>query len=193
MKAAIFPIVAAAAFLTACGRGEVNPPTEPAQPLRTPEAMQPVQPKGPSSLATRGPRSFVGVWAENLNWCSQQDGPQSPVRITPLRFEAHQNNCDIASIQETGSGYAATLSCVANGQAMTERLHLSSSGDVLSLVYLDQDWPSVKLARCPDSPRAAEAANPLAKILKKEDAQDEPAKGADAPQPAAPPPTSGQG
>lgn len=177
MKTTLLPILAAAAFLTACGNGDVNPPTEPAEPLRTPEAMQPVQTKGPSLLATRGPRSFVGLWAANLNWCNQSDGQQSPIRITPMRFEAYQNSCDIASIQETGSGYAATLSCVADGRAVTERLHMSSSGDVLNLVYLDQDRASLKLARCPNSPRPPDDSNPLAKVLKSGDDAETPSSG----------------
>nr|WP_314436510.1 hypothetical protein [uncultured Brevundimonas sp.] len=170
----MLPILAAAGFLSACGNGDVNPPTEPAEPLRTPEAMQPLQTKGPSLLATRGPRSFVGVWAANLNWCSQPDGENRPIRITPMRFEAYQNSCDIASIQETGSGYVATLSCVANGRAVTERLHMSSSGDVLNLVYLDQNRASLKLARCPGSPRPPDESNPLAKVLKSGDDADTP-------------------
>jgi hypothetical protein len=174
MKSAIFPLVADAIFLTACGQGNVNPPTEPAEPLQTPEAMQPVQSTGPSLLATRGPRSFVGLWAANLNWCSQSQGQQSPIRITPMRFEAYQNSCDIVSIQETGSGYGATLSCVTNGRVATQRLHISSSGDVLNLAYLNPDRPPLKLARCPNSPRPPDESNPLAKVLKRGGAAETP-------------------
>lgn len=175
MKTTLLPVLAAAAFLSACGNGDVNPPSDHAEPLQTPDAMEPVQSKGPSILATRGPRSFVGIWAANPTWCTQPDGQHSPVRITPMRFEAYQNSCDIASIQETGSGYAATLACVSNGRTTTERVHMSSSGDVLNLAYLDQDRGAVKLARCPNSPRPPDASNPLAKVLKGSDAAEAPA------------------
>lgn len=166
MKTAIFPLLAAAAFLTACSNGDVNPPTEPAEPLRTPEAMQQVQPKGPSSLASRGPRSFVGIWAANLRWCDQPQGANSPYTITPLRFDGHDHSCEIASIRETGSGYAASLSCIANGQPRTERVHMAATGDVMNLTYVEQDMATVKLVRCPGSPRAPDPGNPLEKMLK---------------------------
>ena len=80
MKTALIPMAGAIALLAACGDHEVNPPNEPAAPLRTPEAMQPVEPPGPSSLAGRGPRSFVGVWAANPQWCARPQGERSPIR-----------------------------------------------------------------------------------------------------------------
>ncbi|WP_292225615.1 hypothetical protein [Brevundimonas sp.] len=186
MKTTLFPILAAAAFLTACGNGDVNPPTEPAEPLRTPEAMQQVQPKGPSSLASRGPRSFVGVWAANLRWCDQPQGANSPYTITPLQFDSHDHSCEIASIRETGSGYAASLSCVENGQVRTERVHMATTGEVMNLTYVDQDMMTVKLVRCPSSPRAPDPGNPLEKMLKgKSDGETEP--GVQPPEPSSPP------
>jgi len=168
MKTALFPIVAAVALLAACGDHNVNPPTEPAQPLRTPEAMQPVEPPGPSSLASRGPRSFVGVWAANPVWCANPQGAESPITLTPLRFEAYGSNCDIATVTETGSGYGATLSCAAGGQTKTEHVYMGASGDVMTLTYIDRNRTTVKLARCPGSPRVADPANPLEKLMKKD-------------------------
>ncbi len=160
-------MLAAIALLAACGEHGVNPPDAPAAPLRTPEAMQPVEPPGPSSLASRGPRSFVGVWAANVAWCANPRGEQAPMTLTPMRFDAPGAACDIARIDETGSGYAATLSCAAQGGAKTERVHMAASGDVMNLTYLDRDMMTVKLARCPGSPKAADPANPLENIIKK--------------------------
>ena len=84
---------AARSASTPIGRGS-------SAPLRTPEAMQPVEPPGPSSLAGRGPRSFVGVWAANPQWCARPQGERSPIILTPLRFDAYGRNCDIASIDD---------------------------------------------------------------------------------------------
>ncbi|WEK38878.1 MAG: hypothetical protein P0Y50_09985 [Candidatus Brevundimonas colombiensis] len=178
MKTALFPTLAAFALLSACGDQQVNPPTEPAAPLRTPDAMQPVEAVGPSSLAGRGPRSFVGVWAANPAWCAGPQGADSPITITPMRFDAYGHNCDIARIDEAGSGYFAALACMAQGRRVNERVYMGTTGDVLTLTYMDRDRLTTKLARCPGSPRAPDPANPLEKIMKKE--------GGDAP-PAAPP------
>lgn len=168
MKTVLFPALAVlAALLSGCGDHQVNPPTEPAAPLRTPESMQPVEPVGPSSLAARGPRSFVGVWAANPAWCARPQGANSPITLTPLRFDAYGRNCDIARIDETGSGYAAVLTCAAQGGAQTQRVHMATTGDVMNLTYIDQDMRTVKLARCPGSPRAPDPANPLENIMKK--------------------------
>lgn len=175
MKTALFPMAAAIAALAACGDHQVNPPNEPAAPLRTPDAMQQVEPKGPSSLASRGPRSFVGVWAANPQWCAQPQGERSPITLTPLRFEGYENRCDIARIDETGSGYAATLSCTAEGRTKTERVHMSTTGDVMNLTYIDRDMTTVKLARCPGSPRAPDLANPLEQMMKRDGAEAPPA------------------
>lgn len=168
MKPVLFPILAGVALLAACGQSDVNPPTEPAQPLRTPEAMQPVEPLGPSSLASRGPRSFVGVWAANAAWCANPQGAQSAITITPMRFQAYDASCDIASVTEMASGYGATLACNAGGQPRTERVYMAASGDVMTLTYVDRDRTTVKLARCPGSPRVADPANPLEKLMKKD-------------------------
>ncbi|MFN6981812.1 MAG: hypothetical protein ACK4NU_07790 [Brevundimonas sp.] len=169
MKYALFPVVAAIALLTACGDNAVNPPDEPAPPLRTPDAMQQVEPRGPSSLAGRGPRSFVGIWAANPVWCANPQGERAPITLTPMRFEAPDANCDIARIDETVSGYLATLSCPAQGgQARTERVHMAATGDVMNLTYIDRDMKTIKVARCPGSPRAPDPANPLENMMKKE-------------------------
>ncbi|WP_312596611.1 hypothetical protein [Brevundimonas sp.] len=175
MKTALFPALAALVLLAACGDDQVNPPNEPAAPLRTPEAMQPVEAPGPSSLASRGPRSFVGVWAANPAWCARPQGANSPITITPMRFDAYGHNCDIASIDERGSGYVAALSCMAQGKAVHERVHMGTAGDVLTLTYVDRDMLTTKLARCPGSPRAPDPANPLEKMMKKDGAETPPA------------------
>ncbi len=127
-----------------------------------------VEPPGPSSLASRGPRSFVGVWAANPAWCAQSAGERRSIIVTPMRFEGHENSCDIARIDETPNGYVATLTCAAEGRTTTERVHMAASGDVMNLTWIDRDMTTVKLARCPGSPRAPDPANPLEKMLKPE-------------------------
>jgi hypothetical protein len=175
MKSALFSMAVAMALLAACDDRQVNPPNDPAEPLRTPEAMQQLEAKGPSSLAMRGPRSFVGIWAANPAWCARPQGARRPITLTPLRFDAYGHNCDIASIDETGSGYVAVLRCATQGQAKTERVHMSTTGDVMNLTYIDRDMTTVKLARCPGSPRAPDPANPLEKMMKKDGAETSPA------------------
>ncbi|GAA0756433.1 hypothetical protein GCM10010203_20270 [Actinomadura yumaensis] len=173
MRLALFPLLALGSLLGACGENDVNPPDQPAAPLRTAEAMQAVEPPGPSSLASRGPRSFVGVWAGDLAWCARPQGDRWPLTITPQRFEGYENRCDIAHIDETPHGYVATLNCTAEGQVATERVHMAAAGDVMNLTYIDRDMTTVKLLRCPGSPRAPDPANPLEKMLKPDKDQDQ--------------------
>ncbi|MBA4807594.1 hypothetical protein [Brevundimonas sp.] len=168
-------MAAAISLLAACDHRGVNPPDEPAAPLRTPEAMQQVEPPGPSSLASRGSRSFVGVWAANPGWCANPQGERRPIILTPMRFEGYENRCDIARIDETGSGYVATLNCAGEGQTRSERVHMAASGDVMNLTWIDRDITTVKLARCPGSPRAPDPANPLEKMMKGEGDETPPA------------------
>lgn len=159
-------LAAAAVFLVGCGDHEVNPPDRPAAPLRTAEAMQAVEPPGPSSLASRGPRSFVGIWAADAAWCAEPQGERRPITITPLRFEGYENRCDIADIEETPNGYLAYLTCGAEGRTVAERIHMAASGDMMNLTYLDRDMTTVKLLRCPSSPRTPDPQNPLEKMIK---------------------------
>jgi hypothetical protein len=170
-SASLSGLAVVALVLSACGDHQVNPPDQPAAPLRTAEAMQAVEPPGPSSLASRGPRSFVGVWAVDPEWCARPQGDRQPITITPLRFDGYENRCDIARIDEMQNGYVATLTCQAEGQTVTERAHMAASGDVMTLTYLDRDMTTVKLARCPGSPRAPDPANPLEKMMKPEGAE----------------------
>lgn len=173
MRSALLPVLALGSLLGACGDHDVNPPDQPAAPLRTAEAMQAVEPPGPSSLASRGPRSFVGVWASDASWCANPQGERRPITITPLRFEGYENRCDIAHIDETPHGYVAKLNCMAEGQTSTERVHMAATGDVMNLTYIDRDMTTVKLLRCPGSPRAPDPGNPLEKMLKPDKAQNQ--------------------
>jgi len=157
----------ATVVLSACGQAEVNPPDQPAPPVQSPEALRAVEPPGLSSLANRGPASFVGLWAGNAAWCAAPQGAERPIRITPLRFEGYENSCDIARITEVAGGYDADLRCQAEGRTRTERVRLMTSGDMLTILYLDRDGASAKLGRCPGSPKPAEAASPLAAMMKK--------------------------
>lgn len=152
-------------LLTACGNGGVNPPDEPAAPVRSPEALQAVEAPGPSSLANRGPASFVGRWAANAVWCANPKGDQRPIEITPMRFEGLENSCEIASITEVTGGYDAALVCQAEGQTVRERVRMAVSGDMLTLIYLDRERDVTRLGRCPGSPTPASEKTGLAKML----------------------------
>lgn len=138
----------AAIALPGCGEnGGVNPPTEPAQAVATPEAPTGSPPPSDSMapmLPGAGPTSFVGRWTPDVSWCAAPNGAQRPIEITPIRFEAPDASCHIYAIDETAAGYAATLQCQPPGQAgsqapiRTERIQMAVSGQVLTLHYLDR-------------------------------------------------------
>lgn len=167
MKAVILPMLVLCGAIAACGPGSVNPPDEPAQPIQTPEAMTPAPNASGESPFAGGPKSFVGRWAANLDWCERPQGEHRPIIITPMRFEGHENSCDIAAIDEVNGGYDARLVCRSEGVDRSERIRMAVSGDVLNVIYLDRQDGSVKLARCPNSPDPADEKIDLGAMLEK--------------------------
>jgi hypothetical protein len=135
--------------LAGCGRGEgANPPTEPADPLTTPEATAPAA--GPASdpvMPGTGPASFVGRWAADARWCANTQGAERAVVITPFRFEGYENACDLADVAQVAGGYEARLQCVAEGQARTERARFTVSGQTLDIAWLDRNQRT-RLLKC---------------------------------------------
>lgn len=145
------PVFAAVLLVAACDRQTVNPPTEPAQPITSPE----VAPGAPapadigSVMPGAGPATFVGRWAGNAAWCANTTGAETPINITPLRFEGYENSCAITSLDQVTDGYELTLACQAEGEVSRERVRLSRQDDVLRLTWLNRNDAVVLLARCP--------------------------------------------
>ena len=145
-----FSLLAAVA-LAACGQGEPNPPTQPAEPVDTAGAAIPpsAPPPGAGSiLPGTGPRSFVGRWAADVSWCPHTTGPQRPIEITTTRFEGYENSCAIGSVDQVTDGYEAALTCLAEGEASTERVRMAVSGQVMRLTWLNRDNAVVTLTKC---------------------------------------------
>ena len=151
MTRALHPVLAAILLVAACDRQTVNPPTQPAAPITSPEVI-PSAP-GPADLAAAlpgaGPATFVGRWAGNAAWCANTSGAEAPITITPLRFEGYEHSCAITSLDQVADGYELTLACQAEGEASRERIRLSRQEDVLRLTWLNRNDAVVLLVRCP--------------------------------------------
>lgn len=153
----LFPLIALG--LAACGQAEVNPPTEPASPITTPEAQAP-PPTPPPGVGTvmpgSGPQTFVGRWAANTAWCANVQGPERPIAITATRFEGYENSCDITAITQVADGYEASLACTAEGQTANERIRMAVQGAGMRLTWLNRNDAVVRLTRCaaPETPPA---------------------------------------
>ncbi len=148
--------------LAACGQSETNPPTDPAQPIDTPEAEAPptTPPPGVGSIMPgSGPQTFVGRWAANAAWCVNRQGPERPIEISTTRFEGYENSCGIVSISQVSDGYQAALACASEGQTSNERIRLAVQGESLRLTWLNRNNAVVSLVRCP-APAAAPAPAP---------------------------------
>lgn len=133
-----------------CGEPDVNPPTDPADPIITPD--QPAEPQLPGQSPTlpgRGPASFVGRWAAQPGWCGNTSGPERPIEISTTRFEGYENACAITRIGEVQGGYVAYLSCEAEGVSTAERLGMSVQGQTLSVTWLDRASVKTEFTRCP--------------------------------------------
>jgi hypothetical protein len=141
-----------ALMLAACGPSGTNPPTDPAAPIDTPEALSPPPATPPgvgSMLPGSGPQTFVGRWTANPAWCANTQGPERPIEITTTRFEGYENSCGILSIHQVADGYQAALACASEGQTSTERVRLAVQGENMRLTWLNRNNAVISLARCP--------------------------------------------
>lgn len=138
--------------LAACGQPETNPPTDPADPIDTPEAKAPPPPPPPgvgSIMPGSGPQTFVSRWAADVAWCSNTQGAERPIEITTLRFEGYENSCGILSIAQVADGYEAALACASEGRTARERIRMAVQGDGMRLTWLNRNDAVISLARCP--------------------------------------------
>ena len=145
------PSLLAVFLLAACGQGEPNPPTEPAEPIDTPEAAAPPSAPPPGAgpaLPGAGPANFVGRWAADVSWCPNTTGAERPIEITTTRFEGYENSCAIASIDQIADGYEAALTCTAEGSVSNERVRMVAAGQTLRLTWLNRDNAVVTLTKC---------------------------------------------
>jgi hypothetical protein len=137
--------------LAACGPQTPNPPTEPAQPIDTPEAAAPPPAPPPGAgtvLPGTGPQSFVGRWAGDVSWCLNTQGAERPIEITTTRFEGYENSCAIDSVDQAGEGYEAALTCMAEGETTRERVRMAVSGQSMRLTWLNRGETTVTLTKC---------------------------------------------
>ena len=143
-------LIACAVFgVAACGEGgPVNPPTEPAEPVTPVDPAAPTGAGQTSMLPGRGPTSFVGRWAADVTWCAAPAGDKRPIEITSTRFQGYENACEIAAVDEVADGYVATLACVSEGTARSERVKFSVTDDVMRMTWLDRPVDTVTLRKC---------------------------------------------
>lgn len=135
--------------LSACGdNGPVNPPTEPAAAVEVQDPSTPPARGQTSMLPGRGATSFVGRWAADVRWCAAPQGANRPIEISSTRFEGYENSCQIAAVDEVADGYVATLACVSEGTARSERVRFQVSQDVMRMSYLDRGGDAVTLRKC---------------------------------------------
>jgi len=149
-------------MLAACGQSETNAPTDPAQPIDTPEAEAPppTPPPGVGSIMPgSGPQTFVGRWAANAAWCANLQGAERPIEITTTRFEGYENSCGILSITQVADGYQASLACASEGQTSNERIRMAVHGEGMRLTWLNRNNAVISLVRCP-APATAPVATP---------------------------------
>lgn len=149
MTLRLFAPAALLLALGACGdNGPVNPPTKPAAAVTVEDPATPAARGQTSMLPGRGPTSFVGRWASDVSWCAAPEGERRPIEITSTRFEGYENSCEIAAVEEVADGYVATLACVSEGAARSERVRFQVTQDVMRLSYLDRAGEPITLKKC---------------------------------------------
>lgn len=145
----VFAVAALVLGLGGCGdNGPVNPPTEPAAGIAVEDPGAAPARGQTSMLPGRGATSFVGRWAADVSWCVAPQGERRPIEITSTRFEGYENSCEIAAVDEVADGYVATLACVSEGTARSERVRFQVTQEVMRLSYLDRTGEPVTLRKC---------------------------------------------
>lgn len=140
--------LSAVLLLAACGREEVNPPTEPARAVEPPPDAAPPDPALDRPRPGTGPASFVGRWAADVAWCPNTSGERQPITITPTRFEGYENSCAIDRLDEQASSYLADLTCTAEGMTTQERVRMTVDGQRMALSWLSRNDLRVELTKC---------------------------------------------
>jgi len=145
-------IVLSLLALAGCGQPATNPPTDPAEPINTPEAQAPAPTPPPgvgSIMAGSGPQTFMGRWAADAGWCANAQGAERPIEITTTRFEGYENSCGILSITQVADGYEANLACASEGRTTSERVRMAVQGESMRMTWLNRNDAVISLARCP--------------------------------------------
>lgn len=133
--------------LAACGQGaEVNPPTEPAQPIG---------PVTEAEKATTIPRPgtgapvFTGRWAAQASWCANTSATtdQVAIEITATEFNGYESRCTLAEVTEVGASWEAARRCEAEGERRIDRIRMTVVENTMTLDYLDSG-ASVSLVKC---------------------------------------------
>lgn len=122
--------------------GQINPPTEPARPLRGPAAAAPIAQPAPGSsdrlMRGAGAASFIGRWASVADWCAHPQDDRVPIDISITELRGYETRCAIVSIDERGEGYDAVLDCEAEGRRERRRVRFEATDETLRLIRLDR-------------------------------------------------------
>jgi len=138
--------------LAACGQSGVNPPTEPARPVKATALTAAPAPVGPAGVGAimpgAGPTNFMGRWAADVSWCPHTSGEQQPIEISTSRFEGYGNSCAIVRIDQVEDGYDAALACQAGGVTTQERVRMQVNDQTMRLTWLSRHGVILPLNRC---------------------------------------------
>ena len=133
--------------LAACGENaNVNPPTEPADPVAAPASGG-----AASAVDAQNRASFTGRWAADAAWCGNTSATtdQVPIEITTTEFRGYENRCAIGEVTETDAGWEAQLTCESEGTTTNERARFAVAGEAMTVSWLDRDSAPTTLVRCP--------------------------------------------
>ncbi len=118
-------------------------PASEAPPANPPAAEAPAQPAAPADAETA---PLFGSWAVDPANCG------TPITISATRFEGAENLCDITSLEASGDGFTASLTCTSQGQTSSEKISMTPlfgpQGEGIRLQYVDRGGDPVTVFRC---------------------------------------------
>lgn len=106
----------------------------------------------PSSNAARagategvGSPSYVGLWAQKIAWCSDDD---SRIAITPRGTNEIESACDFTHVTGKSGRWSMRQTCHMEGTSTRSRLEIAVDGDTMTMSFPGKK-SKVRLVRCP--------------------------------------------
>lgn len=110
---------------------------------RCPPGAVAIQPG--STAATGDQPAYVGLWARQKAWCSEDD---RRIRFTLRGTEAVESTCDFDRIEGGNGRWTVRQSCHVEGTTTRSRMEISVEGDRMTLVFPDKKGRSTSVMRC---------------------------------------------
>jgi hypothetical protein len=90
--------------------------------------------------------AYVGLWARQKSWCSDDD---RRIRFTLRGTEEVESACDFDRIEGGNGRWSVRQTCHVEGSKTRSRMEISVEGDRMTLAFPDRQGSRTRVVRCP--------------------------------------------